>query len=141
LKVWGLYWRYLISIAFALLLLAFLFERIDVLNEPANTTLLPTFAWASITLLFALICLVQNKGFAYLFFGRRLELSTCVWRWFNASIIVMFIGLSLLAWLVNALVDADVWGLYKLYVQPSIMLLFPLISACYVLISGIKMKR
>jgi hypothetical protein len=111
LKVWGLYWRYLISIAFALLLLAFLFERIDVLNEPANTTLLPTFAWASITLLFALICLVQNKGFAYLFFGRRLELSTCVWLWFNASIILMFIGLSLLAWLVNALVDADVWRL------------------------------
>lgn len=131
-NLWGLYWRYLFSIILVLLLLAFLFEHIDLVNTMAYTDLKPSITWAMLSVFLTIVTLFQNKGFVYLFGGRRVRLNIRGWRRFNTVVILMFIALTILGYVVNQLVNTQTWGLYKLYVQPSVLLLFPLSAAWYV---------
>ncbi len=126
--MWGIYWRYLISISLTVLLLGSLDEQL-VWLYPLDSNLKPTVFWAVIALIFAAFTLVQNKGIHYFFWGGKSSLSPQVWARFNSVIIMFLLGLALLGVLVANAFSQPVWAQYKLFVQPACLILYPLYAA------------
>jgi intracellular septation protein A len=93
--LWGIYWRYLISLVLLLILSATLDDQFDLLDGTEFLSLKPTIVWVSIAIVLSLFTLIQNKGLPYIFLGRRLSLSGDVWKKFNIILISFFIALSI----------------------------------------------
>mgnify|MGYP001942336346 CR=1 FL=1 len=127
--MWGMYWRYLVSNSFLLLLVAWLFEQLNLLRFVEDSHLIPTVFWGGIGAIWVLITLMQKNGLPYLFFGRRLGLNTDKWQQFNLLLIVLFAMLSVLGYVINQFGSATVWSLYKLYGQTVCLIIFPLLAA------------
>ncbi|WP_409574590.1 septation protein IspZ [Thalassomonas sp. M1454] len=123
-----MYWRYLLSIFFSSLLVAFISEQLNLLNLINNFSLMPTVFWCILAVFFILITLFQNKGLPYVFLGSRLHLSNKVWCRFNLMNISLFFALAIIAYIVNQVVNEEVWALYKLFGQPIFLVLIPLLS-------------
>ncbi len=124
-----MYWRYLLAISLTLILVAFLSERMDLLDIVNDSGLIPTFFWFIIAVFFITITVVQKKGLPYVFFGGRLHLPDKAWLRFNVMIISLFIVLAIIGYIVNQLASKEVWSLYKLFGQPLCLLLLPLFSS------------
>ncbi|WP_366509065.1 septation protein IspZ [uncultured Paraglaciecola sp.] len=131
-NLWGMYWRYLLSISLTLVLVAFLSEQLSLLNVVNNSGLLPTIYWSIIVVLFISITLFQNKGLPYVFLGSRLHLTNKAWCWFNFMTISLFIVLAVIGYIVNQITKAEVWGLYKLFGQPLCLVFLPLFGAWFI---------
>ena len=128
-NLWGMYWRYLLSISMSLLLVTVLSEQLKLLSLVNNSGLLPSVFWGIIAVFFTTITLFQNKGLPYIFLGKRLGLSNKVWCWFNIMNISLFVALVIIGYIVNQLANKEVWALYKLFGQPICLVLIPLCSA------------
>lgn len=130
--MWGLYWRYLISLFLLLFISAFISNQLVFLNDENYLNLRPTIVWASFAIVFTCVSLIKKNGFPYIFLGRRLALGDGVWKKFNVILISFFVALSILNYVVYFVVETDIWKLYKLFGQTFLLILFPLFSAWYV---------
>lgn len=134
--MWGLYWRYLISLFLLLFVSALLSNQLDYLNDENYLNLRPTFVWASFAIFFTFVSLIKKNGFAYIFLGRRLCLCDDIWKKFNVILISFFVALSILNYVVHYVVhfvvEIEIWKLYKLFGQTFLLIIFPLFSAWYV---------
>ena len=63
-NLWGMYWRYLLSISLTLVVVALMSEWLGLLSVINNTLLLPTIFWGFIAVIYISITLIQNKGFS-----------------------------------------------------------------------------
>lgn len=129
--MWGMYWRYMLSIFLSLILVAFLSDQLDLLNAIKNTALLPTVFWGIIALIYAAITIFQNKGFPYVFFGITLRLSNEAWYKFNFMVISLFVVLAVLGYFVGQTTNTELWSLYKLYGQSAGIVFLPLLGAWF----------
>lgn len=125
-SLWGMYWRYLLSILLSLFFVAFMSEQLNLIND---SSLMPTVFWCILSAFFILITLFQNKGLPYVFLGSRLRLSNKAWSWFNLMNISLFLVLAIIGYIINQIVDKEVWALYKLFGQPICLVLIPLFSS------------
>ncbi|WP_286261338.1 septation protein IspZ [Thalassotalea atypica] len=132
LKLWGMYWRYLVSLVVLLILSATLDNQFGLLDGTAYTSFKPTIVWASIAIVLSLFALVQNKGLPYVFLGYRLSLNNSVWIKFNKILISFFITLSLLNYVVYMFAGLEFWKVYKLFGQTSLLIIFPLFGVWWV---------
>ena len=131
-KLWGLYWRYLLSTSLLLALTAFLIEQLNLLAAVKNKNLIPSYFWGTIALFFILIGLLQTRGLPYLFFGKRLQLDINAWRQYKHFISSLFVVLAALGFIVGYLFDSELWSLYKLYGQPACLICIPLFGAWFI---------
>ncbi len=131
-NLWGMYWRYLFSISLSLVIVALLSEQLGLLDVINNTVLLPTIFWGFIAAIYISITLVQNKGFAYVFFGTRLRQSKSAWCKLNFIVISLFITLVVCGYIVGHIATTKVWTLYKIYGQTTALVLYPLFGAWFV---------
>ena len=131
-KLWGLYWRYLLSTSLLLVLTAFLIEQLNLLAAVRNKNLIPSYFWGTIALFFILIGLLQTRGLPYLFFGKRLQLDINAWRQYKLLISSLFVVLAALGFIVGYLFDPELWSLYKLYGQPVCLICIPLFGAWFI---------
>jgi intracellular septation protein A len=130
-NLWGLYWRYLLSICLILFFVAFLSEQLSLLSLVDDSGLLPTIFWSIIAVLYIVVSLLQKKGLPYLFLGSRLHLANKAWFWFNFMIISFFVVLAIIGYLVNQIANKEVWAFYKLIGQPVCLVLIPLFCAWF----------
>ena len=130
--MWGLYWRYWVSLFLLLLVSAFLSNHLNFLKDENYLNLRPTIVWASFAIVFAFISLIKKNGFPYIFLGRRLCLGDEIWQKFNIILILFFLALSILNYVVHFVVETEIWKLYKLFGQTFLLILFPFFSAWYV---------
>lgn len=128
-RIWGLYWRYLISISASVFLLAFFDSQFALLNNIDNTDLWPSVFWGFISLVLVVVTAVQPNGVTYIVFGKKLQLTDLVWRQFNAVLLILLINLVWLGLAVSQLFSTEFWSMYKLFVQPAILLVVPLLGA------------
>ena len=131
-KIWGLYWRYLISISSAVFLLAFFDSQFALLNNIDDTGLWPSVFWGVISLVLVVVAAFQPNGVGYIIFGKRLQLTDLVWRQFNLILLILLINLVWLGFAASQLFSPELWSIYKLVVQPAILLVMPLMGAWWV---------
>jgi intracellular septation protein A len=131
-KIWGLYWRYLISISASVFLLAFFDSQFALMNNISNTKLWPSVFWGVISLVLVVVAAFQPNGVTYIIFGKRLQLTDHVWRQFNLILLILLINLVWLGFAASQLFSPELWSIYKLFVQPAILLLIPLLGAWWV---------
>lgn len=131
-RIWGLYWRYLISISASVFLLAFFDSQFALLNNIDDTGLWPSVFWGVISLVLVVVTAIQPNGITYVIFGKRLQLPDLVWRQFNLILLAIFVSLVCLGFIASQLFNTEFWPIYKLYVQPAILLLAPLVGAWWV---------
>lgn len=128
--IWGLYARYVLLMLLLLPTMAVFNAELSWLSMLVNSaSLWPAAFFGSFALIFFLVSLMQNKGLAYLVWGNKLKLSTAVWRRFNLMLVALFIALAGCGWLFSMLLNPQLWSLYKLYGQPVLLLLWPLLGA------------
>lgn len=128
-KIWGLYWRYLISISSAVFLLAFFDSQFALMNNIGDTGLWPSVFWGVISLVLVVVTAFQPNGVTYIIFGKRLQLTDLVWRQFNLILLILLINLVWLGFAASQLFSTEFWSMYKLFVQPAILLVVPLLGA------------
>ena len=131
-KIWGLYWRYLISISSAVFLLAFFDSQFALMNNIDDTGLWPSVFWGVISLVLVVVAAFQPNGVGYIIFGKRLQLTDLVWRQFNLILLILLINLVWLGFAASQVFSPELWSMYKLYIQPAILLVVPVIAAWYV---------
>ena len=131
-NLWGMYWRYLLSISLTLVVVALMSEWLGLLSVINNTLLLPTIFWGFIAAIYISITFVQNKGFAYVFLGRNLGQSKSAWCKLNFIVISLFIILALFGYFVGQMANSELWSFYKLYIQTVCIVFFPLFGAWFV---------
>ena len=131
-NLWGMYWRYILSISLLLVLVAFLSEQVNLINVGNNSGLRPTIFWSIIAGLFISVTLFKIKGLAYVFLGNRLQLTDKTWSWFNCLTISLFVVLAIIGYVVSQIASKEVWALYKLFGQPLCLVLLPWFSSCFV---------
>lgn len=131
-RIWGLYWRYLISISLSVSLLAFFDSQFPLLNNIDDTRFWPSVFWGVISLVFLVVTAVQPNGVTYIIFGKRLQFTERVWRQFNLILLVIFVNLVWLGFAASQLFNAELWSMYKLFAQPTILLIVPLLGAWWV---------
>src|SRR3990167_6993667 len=125
--MWGLYVRYVLLMLLLLPTMAVLNAEFSWLSMLVTSTALwPAAFFGCFALLFFLVSLIQNKGLPYLIWGSKLKLSTAVWRRFNLMLVLLFVALARFGWLFSMLLNPQLWSLYKLYAQPTFLLLWPL---------------
>lgn len=123
----AIYWRTVLSIFLLIILSSFIqsgFNSLGVLN---NTNFYPTLFWGFIACFFFTAQLMNQKGLVYFFWGKRLGLDKVFWRNLSVVNIIFFISLALLAAIVYCFSSNEVWGYYKLFGQPLMLLVVPLI--------------
>ena len=130
-NLWGLYWRYLLSISLSLVLVSFLSEKLSLLSLVEDSGLLPTIFWSFIAVLYISIGVLQTKGLPYIFLGNRLRLTNKAWCWFNFMTISFFVALAIIGYVVNQTANKEVWALYKLFGQPVCLVFIPLFSTWF----------
>lgn len=130
--MWGLYWRYLISISLSVFLLTFFDSQLSLLNNISDTGLWPSVFWGVISLVLVVVTAFQPNGVTYIIFGKRLQLTERVWRQFNLILLVIFVNLVWLGFAASQVFSPELWSLYKLVVQPAILLVAPLLGAFWV---------
>ena len=130
--MWGLYWRYLISISLSVFLLAFFDSQFSLLNNIANTGLWPSMFWGVISIVLVVVTAFQPKGVTYIIFGKKLQFTERVWRQFNLILLVIFVNLVWLGFAASQLFSSELWSMYKLFAQPTILLIVPLLGASWV---------
>lgn len=131
-RIWGLYWRYLISISLFVFLLTFFDSQFSLLNNIGDTGLWPSVFWGVISLVLVVVAAFQPNGVAYIIFGKRLQLTDLVWRQFNLILLILLINLVWLGFAASQLFSLELWSIYKLFVQPAILLVAPLLGAWWV---------
>lgn len=131
-RIWGLYWRYLISISLFVFLLAFFDSQFSLLNNIGDTGLWPSVFWGIISSVLVVVAAFQPNGVAYIIFGKRLQLTDLVWRQFNLILLILLINLVWLGFAASQLFSPELWSIYKLFVQPAILLVVPLLGAWWV---------
>ncbi|KGK01570.1 septation protein IspZ [Thalassotalea sp. ND16A] len=130
--MWGIYWRYLVSLVLVLILSATLDYQFGLLDGTEYLSFKPTIVWVSIAIVLSLFALIQSKGLPYVFLGYRLSINGNVWKKFNTILISFFIALSILNYVVYMVAGLEFWKIYKLFGQTSLLIIFPLFSAWYV---------
>jgi len=130
--MWGLYWRYLLSISLSLVLFSFLSEQLNLLSLVDDSGLLPTIFWSIIAIFYISISLLQAKGLPSVFLGNRLHLANKAWYLFSFLTIFFFLALAIIGYLVNQIANKEVWAFYKLFGQPVCLIFIPLFSAWFV---------
>lgn len=130
--MWGLYWRYLISISLSIFLLAFFDSQFALMNNIGDTSLWPSVFWGVISFVLVVVTAVQPNGVTYIIFGKRLQLTDLVWRQFNLILLTIFVNLVWLGFAASQLFSPELWSIYKLFVQPAILLVMPLLGAWWV---------
>ena len=123
--MWGIYCRYLISMSSSVFLLAFFDSQFSLLNNLSNTGLWPSVFWGVISLVLVVVTAFQPNGVTYIIFGKRLQLTDLVWRQFNLILLVIFVNLVWLGFAASQLFSPELWSIYKLFVQPAILLVAP----------------
>jgi intracellular septation protein A len=131
-RIWGLYWRYLISISSTVFLLTFFDSQFALMNNIDDTGLWPSAFWGVISLVLLVVTAVQPNGVTYIVFGKRLQLTDLVWRQFNLILQILLINLVWLGFAASQVFSLELWSIYKLYVQPAILLVAPLLGAWWV---------
>lgn len=131
-RIWGLYWRYLISISASVFLLAFFDSQFALMNNIGDTGLWPSVFWGVISFVLVVVTSVQPNGVTYIIFGKRLQLTDLVWRQFNLILLTIFVNLVWLGFAASQVFSPELWSMYKLYVQPAILLVAPLLGAWWV---------
>ena len=130
--MWGLYWRSLISISASVFLLAFFDSQFALLNNIANTGLWPSVFWGVISIVLVVVTAFQPNGVTYIIFGKKLQFTERVWRQFNLILLVIFVNLVWLGFAASQLFSSELWSMYKLFAQPTILLIVPLLGASWV---------
>lgn len=131
-RIWGLYWRYLISMSSSVFVLTFINSQFALLNNIDDTGLWPSVFWGVISLVLVVVAAIQPNGITYIIFGKRLQLTDLVWRQFNLILLAIFVSLVCLGFIASQLFNPEFWPMYKLYVQPAILLVVPLLGAWWV---------
>ena len=125
--MWALYWRTWLSMAILVMSITMLQQVSGVLELVTNINFQPTMFWSLIAVLLLIISLLQKNGLVYLVWGWKLALAPSRWQQWNHAFFCFFIGLALLSWLVYVTVSTPHWSFYKLYLQPTALVLWPVI--------------
>lgn len=118
--------------ALSVMLITLLHQVSGVLDWVSNTNYQPSMFWSLVAVLLLIISLLQKNGLVYLVWGwtdklKSLGLEASLWQQWNRAFICFFIGLALLSWLVYVTVSTLHWSFYKLYLQPTALVLWPVL--------------
>lgn len=128
---WGMYWRYLASIAVMLLLVALIDAQLDLVSL-VGVEFLPIAFWGFMAVFFIFTGIFQRNGFLYFFWGYKLALSNKVWLQFNAMLVFLFVALAVAGYIINEIASANNLLYYKLYGQMTLLIFYPLFVARFV---------
>jgi len=131
-KLFGLLWRYFLLAIVLILSIAFINEQVAFLSLVADVNKQPTVFWLSIAVFYLLLGLLQPNGVSYLMLGYRLRLDSDIWQRFNKLVITQFLLLAASGLVASSVMNPTQWSLYKLYIQPLLLLCLPIIIAWFV---------
>lgn len=120
----SLSWRWLIALTLLLGAGVFLQQQLRFLNYVSDTRLHPSIFWCCMAGLNALISVIHRPGLMGILWGRRF-LTPDQWNRISLGTTWFFLALAVLAFLVGQVATETVWGFFKLYVQPLILLTRP----------------
>lgn len=132
LKLFGLLWRYFLFAILLILSFAFINKQVAFLSLVEDVNKQPTVFWLSIAAFYLLLSLLQPNGASYLVLGYRLRLDSEIWQRFNKLMIAQFLLLAASGLVASSIMSPTQWGLYKLYIQPLLLLCLPIIIAWFV---------
>lgn len=126
--MWAIYWRYLLAVFTLFLLTVLSVQLLPILQNIPDSHYHPT-VFRLVATVFSLIsALMTPRGLVHIFFGEKLPLSAPFWRRINGSLTGLFLLLAALGLLVQLAASEIVWANYKLYVQPTVLILGPFVA-------------
>jgi intracellular septation protein A len=131
--MWAIYWRYLLALIIVFSVVVVVVQQLPLLSLIENNRYHPSAFWLVVAAVSTLFTATTPNGFIKFFFGGRLNLSAQFWRHLNLSFITLFLLLALLALAVQALFVTNIWGYYKLYFQPVLLVFYPLLAGSFIL--------
>ncbi|MFT6778246.1 MAG: intracellular septation protein A [Paraglaciecola sp.] len=125
--LFAVYWRTILATVLLIVTFSFVQQQINILAIAGNINYFPTLFWCFIAFVFFVFTIFLSNGLVFFLWGSALNLNNSFWRKFNISTVIFFIALSLLALVVHSSFDNDIWAYYKLFGQPSMLLIIPLL--------------
>ena len=125
--VLSLSWRWLLVLTLLLGAGAFLQQQLNLLNLVSDTRLHPGIFWCAMAGLNALASMIYRPGLMAILWGSRV-LTPELWSRINWGTTWFFLALAVLALLVGQVATESVWGFFKLYMQPLILLMWPALA-------------
>lgn len=133
--MWAIYWRYMLAVITVFLLTVLAVNFLPILQLMPNSLYHPSAFWLVAAVVAMFISSLTPQGLVHLYFGKRLRLSPPFWTRINFCLFGLFAFLSVLALLIQAVATPVVWANYKLFVQPTVLILGPLVAGsffCYI---------
>lgn len=131
--MFSLFWRYIIAVILVFLTVMLAEQQFSLLALIANNNYHPTAFWLAASCVAWLTMIVLPKGLVHVIWGKVLKLPNGVWHSVNLSFVALFLCLALIGLLAQAITSELIWGVYKLYCQPLILILWPLVVSAKLL--------
>ncbi|QBY04222.1 hypothetical protein E2K93_07400 [Thalassotalea sp. HSM 43] len=125
--MWSIYWRSLLGVVLVIGLTSFLYRHLSVLELIVNPNYHPAIFWCLTSLIFSVASLFERNGLAYVFWGKKLQYTKHYWRSLNLITIVFFLAFAVLSIVIHYSFNEVFWSYYKLFAQPVLLLLCPLL--------------
>ncbi|WP_371185514.1 hypothetical protein [Thalassotalea maritima] len=127
--MWSITWRYLLAVIFVFILTAFASQQLALLLLVEQERYQPSAFWLLAALFAMLFSVVTPKGLAHVIFAKRLGFASQLWRGINQSFIALFLCLTIVGLFAQLILATELWGYYKLYFQPALLVLWPVVAS------------
>lgn len=131
--MWAIYWRFLLAVITVFLPTVLAVKFLPILQLIPNPRYYPSAFWLVATLIAITISLFTSKGLVHAYFGKRMQLSLAFWTRINLCLFGLFGFLTGFALIIQAVSNPTVWTNYKLYFQPVMLILGPLVAGSFML--------
>lgn len=129
--MWAITWRFLLAVMSVFLITVFSINFLPILQSVPNPRYHPSVFWLVATLFVTAISLFTSHGLVHAFFGKRLQLHSAFWVRVNHCLLGLFGFLAVFAFVMQAVSNPMVWANYKLYFQPIMLILSPLLAGSF----------
>lgn len=131
--MWAIYWRFLLAVITVFLLTVMAVHFLPILQPVLNPRYHPSVFWLVAMLIATAISQLTSQGLVHAFFGKNMQLRPVFWTRINLWLFGLFGFLTAFALIVQAVSSPTVWANYKLYFQPTMLTLGPLVAGSFTL--------
>lgn len=129
--MWAIYWRFLLAVITVFVFTVLSVKFLPILQPITSPRYHPTAFWLVSAFIATATSLLTSQGLAHAYFGKRLQLSPKFWARINLCLFGLFCFLAAFGLIIQAVSNPVVWAIYKLYFQPTMLILSPLLAGSF----------
>ena len=131
--MWAIYWRFFLAVIVVFLLTVSAVNFLPILQSVPNPRYHPSVFWLVASSIAMASSQLTSQGLIFAFFGKRMQRSPVFWGRLSFYFFGLFASLAALALFAQAVLSPTIWAAYKLYFQPVVLILGPLVAGGFVL--------